>query len=129
MTTILPLLLLLQAPAIDCDNAITQMDMNHCADEDFKKADAQLNAQWKLTSALMKQRDADYDEQFGDGRAGYHATLLAAQRAWLKYRDMHCQSEGYAARGGSLEPLLVSSCKAHLTRIRTAQLADLAITN
>ncbi|MFZ1741705.1 MAG: lysozyme inhibitor LprI family protein, partial [Pontixanthobacter sp.] len=40
-------------------------------------------------------------------------------------RDAHCRSEGYYAYGGSLEPLLVSSCKAQLTRQRTDQLVEL----
>ncbi len=125
---VLPLLLLSQAPQIDCENAMTQMEMNYCAHEDFKAADARLNAQWSVTSAEMKRRDQAYDDASSDGRPGYFATLLAAQRAWLTYRDAHCRSEGYEARGGSLEPLLVSSCKAHLTNLRTADLEELART-
>ncbi len=80
------------------------------------------------TSAAMKERDKGDAPLDWDDRPGHFDTLLEAQRAWLKYRDTHCRSEGYIARGGSLEPLLVSSCKAHLTRLRTADLEELAKT-
>ena len=123
----LAMLLAAQTPDIDCENAMTQMEMNFCAHQDFKQADAKLNAQWKLTSAAMKLRDENFESTYDD-RAGYHETLLEAQRAWLKFRDAHCRSEGYFARGGSMEPMLVSSCMAHQTNIRTAELEELART-
>ena len=59
------------------------------------------------------------------GRPTYFAQLLEAQRAWLRFRDGHCASVGYQARGGSLEPLLIATCKAELTRERTRQLKAL----
>jgi uncharacterized protein YecT (DUF1311 family) len=111
------------AAPVDCVNALTQRDMNWCAAEDFRAADAALNAQWAITAAAMKR--ADKDGTAADGRIGYHAALLAAQRAWLAFRDAQCVSEGYAARGGSMEPMLVANCKAELTRERTQQLAAL----
>ena len=82
------------------------------------------NPQWKLTSDEMKQRDAR-DGKSSDGRPGHFATLLAAQRAWLKYRDAQCDLEGYQFRGGTMEPLLVATCRAGLTEARTKQLKDL----
>ena len=51
--------------------------------------------------------------------------MLEAQRGWLRYRDAHCRVDGYTARGGSLEPLLVATCKARLTRMRTEELREL----
>ena len=90
-------------------------------------SDAELNAQWPETAAAMKSRDENFDSIYDD-RPGYFETLLEAQRAWLKYRDAHCRSNGYFARGGSLEPLLVASCKTTLTRIRTVELEELART-
>ena len=128
MIALLSLLLMAGEPALDCDRAGTQMAMNRCAHLDYEAADAALNAQWKITAAAMKQRDTDLDREY-DTRQGYFGTLLAAQRAWLAYRDAHCRSEGYFARGGSMEPMLVSGCLAQLTRVRTAQLAELVETN
>jgi uncharacterized protein YecT (DUF1311 family) len=104
----------------DCDNALTQTDMNICAQREYAKADEALNRQWKRTAAQMKERDAGYPVD--DGRPGYFDALLKAQRAWIAWRDAHCITEGYYARGGSLEPLLISTCKTKLTRDRTQQL-------
>lgn len=108
-----------------------QQEMNICAHRDFLIADAALNEQWAKTRAMMKLRDEQWNDGHApdwDDRPGYFATMLEAQRAWITYRDAHCRSEGYFARGGSLEPLLVSTCKTALTLARTEQLRELAET-
>lgn len=136
MFSILILLAATDVPELpDCDqeamDAGVQQAMNICAAREFAAADADLNAQWELTRAEMKRRDASWDEELApdwDDRPGYFATLLEAQRAWIVYRNAHCRSDGYSARGGSLEPLLVSTCKTALTKERTAQLRELALT-
>ena len=110
--------------ALDCANATTQPDMTDCAGRDWQQADGELNAQWNQTAAHMRQRDAMYDHSH-DERPGYHAQLLSGQRAWLAFRDAHCAAEGYLARGGTLEPMLVAQCKAELTRQRTRQLQSI----
>jgi uncharacterized protein YecT (DUF1311 family) len=121
-------LLLAAAPADgpqwNCEDPQAQQEMNHCAHQDYLKADAALNAQWKKAAAVMKQRDAGWDSDW-DRRAAYFDTLLEAQRAWITYRDTHCTSEGYHFRGGSLERLLVAMCKTGLTEERTKQLRGL----
>ena len=119
---IMALMLLQGTATLDCENALTQSDMNQCAAREFDSADRQLNIQWTRTASEMRRRD---QRDLGDGRPGYFETLLASQRAWLTYRDTQCRVEGYYARGGSLEPLLVSTCKADLTRERTQTLRDL----
>ena len=112
------------APADRCADPVTQRDMNQCAAQDYAEADAALNAQWTITADITRERDRQLDREYDD-RPGYFETLLAAQRAWLTYRDEHCASEGYLYRGGSMEPMVVSSCKAQLTEQRTTQLAEL----
>ncbi len=112
--------------ASNCYDKQTQTAINICFAEDYKAADAQLNRQWAQTSADMKEMDKAGLNK--DGRPGYHEVLLKAQRAWLGFRDAHCQIEGYAMRGGSGESMLAGACLAELTRARTAQLKAL-ITN
>ncbi|GMN01711.1 lysozyme inhibitor LprI family protein [Erythrobacter sp. MTPC3] len=102
-----------------------QQEMNICAMTEYRAADANLNAQWKITSSKMKARDDGWTPDWDD-RPGYFASLLEGQRAWIAYRDAHCRTDGYAARGGSLEPLLVSTCKTTLTKARTEELRALA---
>lgn len=122
------LLLLAQAdnaePDQVCDDPQTQLAMNTCASMDFNAADAALNEQWATTSAVMKARDAEREP--GDQQPGYFETLLAAQRAWLAYRDAECLSQSFMARGGSMQPMLDMQCKTYLTELRTEQLRVLA---
>lgn len=125
MMFLLPILAAGAATALDCENAVTQQDMNRCAGLEYEQADGALNAQWKKTAQVMKQRDADHGDAFDDGRDGYFQTLLDSQRAWLQYRDKHCKNEGYLFRGGSMEPLMVSTCKTRLTKLRTGELREL----
>lgn len=103
---------------IDCENATAQQDMNMCAERDFEAADAELNAVWAQARKAAKEVDAEQSDEL----KGADEALLAAQRAWLGYRDAQCELAGFEARGGSMEPMLVSGCKAELTRIRIKEL-------
>lgn len=108
-------------PKLDCNNAQTQGDMNQCAGDDLAKADKALNAQWKLTRAAMVETDANLDTE----QKGAEKALLKGQRAWIDYRDGQCESEGFSVRGGSMEPMIIASCKARLTELRTKELKAL----
>ena len=130
---LLPLLLQSAEPPVpewNCDEPLVQQEMNWCAAREFEIADDRLNSQWKEVAALMKQRDADFATYGADAdvREGFFESLLEAQRGWLRYRDAHCRVDGYAMRGGSMEALLVNTCKARLTRIRTEELRELIVT-
>lgn len=103
--------------------AQTQADMNAQAGAELRRADTALNAQWKQTYALMKERDAE-DGSRGGG-FGYAAATLASQRAWLQFRDKQCVIEGGEVAGGSMQPMVRGNCLARLTRERTKQLKDL----
>lgn len=109
-------------PKLDCSNAQTQAEMTECAVNDFDAADKALNAQWKRTRAAMVETDANLDAD----QKGAEKALLKGQRAWIDYRDGQCEAEGFSARGGTLEPMLVASCKAHLTDLRTKELKSMA---
>ena len=124
LSALLALAVATQDPEIDCDNAMAQFEFNACAYKEFERADAAMNAQWKVTAARMKKIDAEFDRT-QDNRPGHFDTLIAAQRAWLTYRDQHCASEGYTMRGGSAEPMVISGCQTQLTDARTKQLKDL----
>jgi uncharacterized protein YecT (DUF1311 family) len=120
------LLLMAAAPATSdeaCDD-LPQQPMNLCVYRNFERADAEMNARWKKAAAVMKAADAALDRTY-DKDPGYFATLLAAQRAWLTYRDQHCLGASFEARGGSMSPMLDSGCKITLTRERTRQLKAL----
>jgi uncharacterized protein YecT (DUF1311 family) len=109
-------------PEVDCNNAQTQTDMNICSQRAYDTADKALNVQYKKTRAAMVAADADLDANL----KGAEKALVKAQRAWVDYRDGQCEAEGFQARGGSMEPMLVSGCKAALTEARTKELKALA---
>jgi uncharacterized protein YecT (DUF1311 family) len=91
----------------------SQQAMNRCAGEAYERADKALNAQWKKLVT-----------HYG-GESTPARLLRDSQRAWLKYRDAHCELNAYDNVGGSIYPLVVSGCLADLTRKRTSELADL----
>ncbi len=116
LTLMAGVLLLICAPspafaAADCASAPNQSAMNICADDDYKTADRDLNAQYAETRKAVLAYDAEGDKM-----------LIAAQRAWVVFRDAHCAASSFAFKGGSMEPFMKASCLAVTTRARTAQL-------
>ena len=87
----------------------SQQGMNMCAGEAFQRADKALNAQW--AKMMADPGDKEVDRLF-----------VEAQRAWIKYRDAQCLAAAADSIGGSIWPMLVSGCKAELTRNRTHEL-------
>ncbi|NVK19341.1 MAG: DUF1311 domain-containing protein [Methylocystaceae bacterium] len=104
------LLMLFHSPAwaLDCDNANTTAEMVICADQEFQKADQQLN---KAYQALRQDLDDPAK-----------ALLKSAQLNWIKFRDSHCLFERDKARGGTIAPLMEIGCLTTLTQHRTVEL-------
>ncbi|OLP44241.1 lysozyme inhibitor LprI family protein [Rhizobium oryziradicis] len=109
-------------PKLNCQDPQTQAEMTQCAGDEFDAADKALNAQWKLTRAALVETDANLDAD----QKGAEKALLKGQRAWIDYRDGQCEAEGFSVRGGTMEPMMVASCKARLTELRTKELKSLA---
>jgi uncharacterized protein YecT (DUF1311 family) len=109
----------------NCKEPRWQPEMTVCAYIDYEKADAAMNAEWKPLLAMMKVRDQEDSKPAGDSRPGFVAALRQGQRAWIKFRDAHCVSEGYFARGGSMEPMVIAGCPEEITKARTKQLHEL----
>jgi uncharacterized protein YecT (DUF1311 family) len=110
-----------QEPKVDCKKAEAQMELTYCAEQDLNAADKLLNVQYQTARKATKKRDADAEAD----QKGADDALVKAQRAWVAYRDAQCTSYGYQAHGGSMEPMLIYSCQADLTRKRTAELKEL----
>jgi uncharacterized protein YecT (DUF1311 family) len=97
--------------APDCSNAGNQTAMNICADDTYKAADKALNAQYAQTRKAVLAYDPEGDK-----------LLIAAQRAWVVFRDAHCAAESFSFKGGTMEPTIRGMCLAEATDVRTAQL-------
>jgi len=111
-------------PPVDCANAQTQADMNQCSYLDFEKADEALNAVYKraMKSAQAADKEAaDMSEHY----VGAVKELKKAQRAWIDYRDGHCEGMSRETLGGSMQSMLISGCQARMTEARTKELQEL----
>ncbi|QUJ77234.1 DUF1311 domain-containing protein [Sulfitobacter albidus] len=97
--------------AAECIAPQQQQLMNACAAKDYREADAALNRAWGPA------------KDFGD-RIGVGGDLLDAQRAWLAYRDAACAVHASPFEGGSLQPLILSTCLTDLTVARTKLLLE-----
>ena len=98
------------AQAAACGDAATQADMNKCAGDALAEADAALNHDYRRLRERLK----------GDPAAD--KKLVAAQRAWVAFRDAECAFSGSAIEGGSAYGMVVAQCKEHLTRKRVKEL-------
>jgi uncharacterized protein YecT (DUF1311 family) len=111
-------------PPIDCKNAITQADMNSCAAMEWSEADDELNAVYK--KALKSQEKLDRDNgEISKDYVGAVAALKKAQRAWIDYRDGHCDGVSFQVAGGSMQPQVINGCATQLTKARTKELQEL----
>ncbi|MCC7248600.1 MAG: DUF1311 domain-containing protein [Lysobacter sp.] len=86
----------------DCDR--TQLSMNICAFRDFVASDLELDAALKVKRESAPQH--------------CHAEIDRAQAAWEAERDRACDEETKEDEGGSMRPMLVSTCKTTATRAR-----------
>lgn len=87
--------------------------------------DEMLNADFSNHRAWAKAGD-DAERPYFDGQFTDRAEkLLAAQRAWIAFRDAEC-ALAYAAWGsGSMRNIAASSCMADLTADRVIHLREL----
>ena len=87
----------------------TQVEMNACAEADFKAADAELNAAWKPAKA------------FYDG-TGHGEDLLKAQRAWIAFRDAECDRLYARNMDGTIRFTVYAACQNRMTAERAIEL-------
>ena len=91
-----------------CRDPQTTHEMRRCAEHRFETADRELN---RLYSLLVAELDGDRKEK-----------LVAAQRAWIAYRDKKAAYEASIMEGGTMEPVLYTASQASTTRERIRDL-------
>jgi uncharacterized protein YecT (DUF1311 family) len=95
----------------DCPDD-SQAGLNQCAGDAYKKADAALNAAYKQVMARLNSEATA-------------KSLVAAQRAWIAYRDAECDFISSGVEGGSARPMIVAQCLEQLTSQRADDLKAL----
>lgn len=107
-----------------CDGSTAEM--HECIGAQYAIADKELNAVYKdlkrqLLERIMGSAETESDALETDKR------LVAAQRAWISFRDAECQLQGIDMLGGSGEGLIIHSCRLSMTKERVKALRDLSI--
>ncbi len=108
----------------NCADPQSQFEMNVCSGRDYDAADEKLNTAWKTVFASLKQWDKEV-WQDGSSAPSRADALLKSQRAWIDYRDGHCEAEAEGFHGGSILPLVRNTCLTEITERRTAELLSL----
>jgi len=121
MIAVLLALAMSQDPPLNCTDPQYQAEMNQCAARDFERADAELNRLWREVIATARSSDREIDRQ-SDQQPLSEQVLRNAQRAWVTFRDAHCEYESFEARGGSMQTMIYEGCRAKLTQERISQL-------
>jgi uncharacterized protein YecT (DUF1311 family) len=93
--------------APSCDQAANQAALDQCVGQAYKRSDAELN---KVYTAVMGRLKDDQ---------GLSRKLVAAQRAWVAFRDAECGFQAAATEGGSVHSMAVAMCLDDRTRART----------
>ncbi|MBD2243183.1 lysozyme inhibitor LprI family protein [Nostoc sp. FACHB-888] len=94
----------------NCNNPQTQTAINECAKLSYQNADKKLNQVYQqLLPTLERSRKQK---------------LIAAQLAWIKFRDTNCEFERSKYDGGSIASSIYSGCLENTTKLRTQELQE-----
>jgi uncharacterized protein YecT (DUF1311 family) len=97
------------ASAADCADQ-TQHGLDMCAKAEFDRADRALNDAYR---EIMRRLGDDSHAK---------TLLVAAQKAWIGFRDAECAFAVSSTEGGTIYPMEFTLCEQDLTEKRTAAL-------
>ncbi len=95
---------------MDASGGVT-VNILDCTAAETALQDARLNSGYKAANKVLSSENK--------------ASLLTAQRLWLKYRDANCALYGRLT-GGTIDSLNGASCFLEMTKARADDLARLA---
>jgi uncharacterized protein YecT (DUF1311 family) len=109
-----------------CDDAKSQSELTQCAGEQYHKADARLNSIYRKALETMLKDLSDAQDHKDPDLINYSQQaiekLKAAERAWIQYRDLHCEAARHQFEGGSMSPMIWGFCMAQTTLDRIDEL-------
>lgn len=94
--------------------AAAMMTAPACASDD-------LSADYKTADQALNQTYKDVEKRLANDSNG-KARLIAAQRAWIAFRDAECTFQSSGDDGGTAAPMVITACRTSLTTARAAQL-------
>lgn len=98
---------LLPAAELDCENAVSTLEMNECASLELEAAEREMY-RYLETSLEYHSEDTELIE-----------AIQESQAAWEEYARAHCDSVFTLWRDGTIRGLMSISCKTRRTKERT----------
>jgi uncharacterized protein YecT (DUF1311 family) len=95
-------------PSSEIDKVLTTEDMRALAQKQLVDADKELNRVYALLLSGLTE-------------ASHKKKLINAQNAWIKFRDMESDFEGFFYEGGTIQLQVTLDSKARITRERVAE--------
>ncbi|EGR0199959.1 lysozyme inhibitor LprI family protein [Vibrio alginolyticus] len=96
--------------SIDCNNAMTTIEINQCGAIELESAQVKLD-KYLRTSFEHSSHDPELI-----------AAIKLAQQDWQAYMSSHCDSVYTQWRDGTIRGIMAISCKTKLTKQRTHEL-------
>ncbi|MEH1942693.1 MAG: lysozyme inhibitor LprI family protein [Nostoc sp.] len=94
----------------NCNNLQTQREINECTKLSYQNVDKRLN---RVYQQLLPTLESSRKQK-----------LIAAQQAWIKFRDTNCEFERSRYEGGSIAPSIYFGCLENTTKLRTQELQE-----
>jgi uncharacterized protein YecT (DUF1311 family) len=88
----------------------SQQGLNQCAEAAYEAADKALNAAYRKVAERLNDDPPTMK------------LLVAAQKAWIAFRDAECTFANASNVGGSIYPMVRAGCMERITKIRTKEL-------
>jgi uncharacterized protein YecT (DUF1311 family) len=104
------------------DPCVTQrntLEMNQCATQTLKKADAELNAVYR--KVILKFSTPD---EPGIPYSEFKKQIVDAQRAWITFRDKDCNAVLAINSPGTISFVIQAGCLQSRTEHRTTELSE-----
>ncbi|HAH09119.1 MAG TPA: urease-associated protein [Alphaproteobacteria bacterium] len=105
---------------LNCKEPMSTADMLQCADQDFQRADKELNAIYAKIMTQLKETYTAEDIKNAGGQDPV-ADLKDAQRKWIAFRDANCRFMGTQMLGGSGQAPITAGCMARMTEDRVKE--------
>jgi uncharacterized protein YecT (DUF1311 family) len=109
-----------------CDTANNTIELNKCGKIYWKREDTALQIIYDDAIEELKTEDNE-SPIIGPSRTGSRENKLReAQRAWVKFRDLHCQSETLiTGGGGTISGQIEFGCLTAITKERALEIQKL----
>ena len=114
------------APALNCADPQSNLEMKMCASRELSAAENDLKAAFERALKAAEEQYASVRREPGfETMPNMPEELRKTERAWEAFRDLNCGYQNLVYYGGSIAPLALTSCLRDMTKARVKELRDL----